>query len=308
MPAPDAPPQVFGIGQCSLDYIGRIERFPLPDTKCEFQDLTIQGGGPVATALVALSRWGVSCAFAGVVGNDLFGDTIRTELVAERIDLSGLMTRAQAASQFAFIAAERQDGRRTIFWQRPTGAPLQPEELQLPLLRQCSALHTDGLFAEATLAACHEARRVGIPVFVDAGSWREGMPEIARTSDYFIASEACGLAISEGGRPQEACRRILEFGVHVAAITLGKRGYVALTSGGQCIEKPAYVVDAIDTTGCGDVFHAGFLYGILKGFSTEKSLDLAAWSAAQVSLKLGGRAGIPSATALRERYCGRDAS
>jgi sulfofructose kinase len=308
VPAPDVLPQVFGVGQCSLDYVGRIERFPLPDTKCEFQNLTIQGGGPVATALVALSRWGVPCAFAGVVGDDPFGDTIRQSLETEGVDLSGLMTRTPAASQFAFIAAERQDGRRTIFWQRPTGAPLQPEEVQIPLLKQCQALHTDGLFPEATLAACREARRAGIPVFVDAGSWREGMPEIARCSDYFIASEACGMAISEGGAPLEACRKILEFGAQVAAVTLGSRGYVALTSGGQCIEKPAYTVDAVDTTGCGDMFHAGFLYGILKGLSVEESLDLAAWSAAQVSLKLGGRAGIPSADALRERFLRHAAS
>ena len=65
--------EVFGIGQCSLDYIGKIQAYPPPDRKCEFTDMVIQGGGPVATALVALARWGVSCAFAGVLGDDLFG-------------------------------------------------------------------------------------------------------------------------------------------------------------------------------------------------------------------------------------------
>ena len=68
--------QVFGLGQCSLDYIGKVDVYPPPDVKCEFSDMVIQGGGPVATALVALSRWGVSCAFAGVVGDDMFGTMI----------------------------------------------------------------------------------------------------------------------------------------------------------------------------------------------------------------------------------------
>jgi len=65
------------------------------------------------------------------------------------------------------------------------------------------------------------------------------------------------------------------------------------TYGGRIIEKPAYPVAAVDTTGCGDIFHAGFIYGVLKGWPLERSLDFAAWSAAQAALSLGGRAGIP---------------
>jgi len=67
---------VFGLGQCSLDYIGRLGAYPPPGVKTEFSDLTVQGGGPVATALVALSRWGLRCAFSGVVGDDAFGRVI----------------------------------------------------------------------------------------------------------------------------------------------------------------------------------------------------------------------------------------
>ena len=63
---------------------------------------------------------------------------------------------------------------------------------------------------------------------------------------------------------------------------------------GRIIRKPAHKVGAIDTTGCGDIFHAGVTYGLLKGWAVEKSLDLGAWAAAKVSLKLGGREGIPS--------------
>src|SRR5512136_3181207 len=115
------PVQVFGIGQCSLDYIGKIESYPPPDRKCEFVDMVIQSGGPVATALVALARWGVSCAFAGVLGDDLFGRMILESLEAEGIDTAGVMTRKGKDSQFAFIVAEPGQGRRTIFWRRPTG-------------------------------------------------------------------------------------------------------------------------------------------------------------------------------------------
>ncbi len=67
---------IFGLGQCSLDCIGRIDAYPPPDVKCECSETVIQGGGPVATALVALSQWGISCAFTGVIGDDLFGSMI----------------------------------------------------------------------------------------------------------------------------------------------------------------------------------------------------------------------------------------
>lgn len=290
---------IFGIGQCALDYIGRIAGYPPADTKCEFHDLAVDGGGPASTALVALARWGFKCGLAGITGDDAFGFEIRRLLVSEGIDIENVLIRPGARSQFAFIAAEEDGGRRTIFWQRPTGIPPRAEEIPIAAIADCRAVHVDGLFPEASVAACREAQKKGKPVFVDAGSWREGMADIARSSDYFIASETCGSALSGGGPPLDACRRILEFGPRLAAVTLGERGYAAMTSS-FALQKPAYPVTALDTTGCGDVFHAGFIYGILRGLDVEQSLDIAAWAASRVSLKLGGRGGIPSLSEMEE--------
>jgi ribokinase len=284
--------QVFGLGQCALDYIGKVDAYPPPDVKCEFSDMVIQGGGPVATALVALARWGVSCAFAGVVGDDLFGNMIRASLDDEGIDTSGLLIRKGFDSQFAFIVAEPGLGRRTIFWRRPTGSSPSLEEIDYDMIRKTKVFHTDGLFTEVSLAACKAAKEAGVQVVVDAGSLREGMLDLARWSDYFLASETFAKALMGEDKPLDACYKLAEFGPRVAGVTLGPKGYVALTEGG-IIERPAYPVEAVDTTGCGDVFHAGFIYGLIQGWNVEKSLDFAAWSAARVSLKLGGRAGIP---------------
>jgi len=86
----------------------------------------------------------------------------------------------------------------------------------------------------------------------------------------------------------------------VVGVTLGEAGYVAM-AGKKWIEKKAYKVHAVDTTGCGDVFHAGVIYGLVHGWNAEKSLDLGAWAAAQVSLQLGGRSGIPKLEALQKK-------
>ena len=195
---------IFGLGQCALDYIGMIATYPPPNVKCEFINMVTQGGGPVATALVALSRWKLSCYFAGVVGDDAFGATITDFLCEEGIDTSGLVVRNVHSSQFAFIVSEPDTGRRTISWQRPTGIPLQPYELDLKVLRRSRALHTDGLFTEASLFACRKAKEAGIPVIVDEGTFREGMLDMVHLSDCFIVSETFSEVLAED--PLEPCR------------------------------------------------------------------------------------------------------
>lgn len=284
---------VFGLGQCSLDHIGIVESYPVPDEKCEMSSMTIQGGGPVATALVALARWGMSCSFCGMVGDDSFGQRIEMSLLAEGVNTEGLLVRPGTTSQVAFIAVEPDRARRTVFWQRPSGKPIGPDELDCEALGSSRVFHTDGLFIDAALHAARAARKKGIPVVVDAGTLREGMLELARLSDFFITSESFSRALVGGDDPRGACRKIRELGPALACVTLGERGYVA-QAGGDVFEKPSYSVHAIDTTGCGDVFHAGFIYGLLKNKGIGECLDLGAWAAARVSTCLGGRAGIPS--------------
>lgn len=291
-------PAIFGLGQCSLDYIGRTEAYPPPDTKCEFTNMVIQGGGPVATALVALSRWGLPCYMSGIIGDDAFGETIRGSLGEEGIDTSGLIVRKGYSSQFAFIVSEADRGRRTIFWQRPTGKPLQPDELELDVLKKSRILHTDGLFMEASLFACQKAKEAGIPVIVDAGTLRESMLDISRLSDCFIASETFSQALAQDHL--ESCRILAGLGAPFVGVTLGAKGYIAIVNG-RIIRKPAFPVKAIDTTGCGDVFHAGVIYGIVQGWAAEKCLDLGALAAALVSTKMGGRNGIPTRKELHEQ-------
>jgi len=285
-----------GLGQCCLDYIGTIEKFPAVDRKCETFAITIQGGGPVATALVALSRWKLNCAFMGITGDDSFGGEIKTSLKREGLDISGLKTRPASRSQVAFIAVEKGSGNRNIFWQRPEGPPLAAAEIDFDRLTAARVLHTDGLFSEASLEAGRAARAAGVPVVVDAGTLRPGMLELAGQADYYIASETFARALVGRDAPRQACRELLKLGPRLACVTLGDRGYVALYDG-QFVEAPAYPVKAVDTTGCGDIFHAGFIYGLLKRWSFKKSLGFAAWSAAMVARAIGGRAGIPQASA-----------
>ena len=96
---PRRPAIVAGFGQSALDYLCTIHRYPPPDTKCEFHDFLIQGGGPVATALVVLARWGMSARFAGVVCGDPFGRAILEGLQAEQVDTSAVRVQVGGRSQ-----------------------------------------------------------------------------------------------------------------------------------------------------------------------------------------------------------------
>lgn len=283
--------KVSGLGQCSLDYISIVRRYPEEDTKEEALDLAVQGGGPVATALVALSRLGFRTFFSGRVSDDEAGLEIRNGLKEEGVDIRGLKVKKGGRSQTAFILVNRKNGSRTILWQRPTVPPLTPGEVEPALIKKGRMLLLDGLMKEASLKAADIARASKIPVMLDAGRVRPGMLKLASLSDYIVCSEefARGLELS----PKEALKRLSLFKPKAVTVTLGAKGSLTWHEG-RVFHQPAFKVRAVDTTGAGDVFHGGYIYGVLKGWEMENTVEFASAFAALKCLKPGGRAGIPS--------------
>jgi len=287
--------KVTGLGQCSLDYIVSVKKFPKEDSKEEAIDFITQGGGPVATALVALSRLGVKTYFTGIVSDDDVGHAIKKGLVAEGVDTRGLVVKKGGRSQRAFIVANIKNGSRTIYWQRPVGprfAPmeLQPGDVKASLMRGRDFLLVDGLMMEAANRAVGLARDKKIPVMLDAGSVRPGMLKLCRLSDYVVGSEAFSNAVSP--EPEETLKKISALAPRAVTITLGRRGSITW-SGGGVFRAPAFRVRAVDTTGAGDVFHGGYIYGLLRGWKIEDTVSFASAFAALKCLSPGGRTGIP---------------
>jgi len=287
--------RVVGIGQCSLDYLFIIDSYPEPDTKNEVIEWSIQGGGPVATALVALSRLGVSCRFFGVIGDDEAGKRISDSLLKENIDISGLVVRKNTFSQVAFIAVERTSGRRTIFWKRPSGVPLRPEELPADFLDHTDFLLLDGLMHDVSIYGARMAKEKEIPVMLDAGKVREGTKELLGLCDYVVASGEFGrqlLGATDKFNPERALLEMKRHGAKVCTITLGSKGSLTLINN-EIFHMPAFEVEVVDTTGAGDVFHGGYIYGLLQGWDIKEVVRFASAMAAMKCRKLGGREGIP---------------
>ncbi len=282
---------IFGLGQASLDLITTVNSFPLEDEKKEVISLIEQGGGPVATALVALQRLGVATAFAGVVSDDSAGKRIREGLVEEGVDTGGLVVREGGASQRAFIIVNSEDGSRTILWQRPTVAELAPEEVKGEWLKGADFLLLDGLMEGASLKMADLAAAEGVPVVCDAGSPRPGVLRLLPKVDYIVGSE--GFSAYFSPNPEEALRKIAAFGAEAVTVTLGNRGSVSWHKG-RVFSTPAFKVKAVDTTGAGDVFHGGYIFGLQKGWPLEEVVRFASAFAALKCLAPGGRGGIPT--------------
>lgn len=289
--------KVVGLGQCSLDYITLLDGFPQEDAKKEVVDFTVQGGGPVATALVTLSRLGANSAIVGRVSDDPAGDEIRRGLKAEGVGVKGLLARPGGRSQQAVVLVNRKAGTRTICWQRPTVEPLSPREVNPAFLKGADLLLLDGLMMEASYKAAEHAARLGIPVMLDAGSMRPGMIKLASMSDYLVCSDrfVSDLKLSI----KEAFKKLRTGRTRAVTVTVGDKGSFTFYEGKVYLQK-AFKVKAVDTTGAGDVFHGAYAYGVIQGWDIKRTVEFASAVAAMKCRELGGRAGIPTLTeALR---------
>ena len=289
--------EVVGLGQASVDYLGRVPSYPPEDGKMELLELQSQCGGPASTALVTLSRLGIKTSFLGSVSDDPTGAEILKGLKADGVDYSLLKITPGYTSQFAFIAVSRESGNRTIFWHRGSVPPLQTNEVDLSPFVRAKVLHLDGLMIEASVEAARQARARGLKVVLDAGTMRKGSLDLVSQTDVLIASERfAGPLVGEHSPPEKALEALSRLGPEKIVITLGAKGSRGWEKG-EILAQPAFPVDAVDTTGAGDVYHGAYIYSLLNGWDMKACMRFASATAALKCKAVGARAGIPT---LRE--------
>jgi ribokinase len=282
---------VLGIGQATLDRRVAVERFPEPDTKVETSAVLEEGGGPVATALVAAARLGAGCRIVAAAGDDAAGARIRDGLESEGVETTHLLLRPGCSSPFSFVVVEPGAGRRTIFWTRGDAAPLQPGDVPPGLVESAAALLIDGHQPEAQHHAAVRARGAGVPVVLDAGSLRPGTLRLLALADHAVVSERFAREWSRADHAA-ALRALRRAGAATAVITLGASGCVGL-EGSQTVRVPSLEVEAEDTSGAGDVFHGAYVVGMLLALGLEDRLRLACAAAGLKCARPGPRRGIP---------------
>ena len=292
----------IGIGLAVRDVSVLLDRYPQPDEKVRAREIHESGGGPVPTALVTLARLGRKTALSALVGNDSVGRGILDELAREGIDVAHVVSRDSFPSPTSVILVE--NGRRTIL-EAPHGVgfPLEWEDVKGLPFEDASALLIDARVPEVQRKAASRARDAGALVVLDCGHPREGVDELVAVSDVAILSHTYPQALHGDGYDVETFlegirERLPRSGPAVAGITLGADGCAFLTGDDGFFTLDARRVDALDTTGAGDVFHGAFLHAFLQTGSVPKSARFANTAASFKCAGMTGRAPIPSAEEL----------
>jgi sugar/nucleoside kinase (ribokinase family) len=250
--------------------------------------------------MVTCSRLGLRVKYIGTVGDDERGRIQMASLRETGIDIDDVQIREGSATQSAYIVIDRSTGERTVFWQRPESLRLAPEEIAPEQITCARLLHIDGHDTPAVARAAEIARRASIPVTVDVDTLYHGFERVLPNIDYLVASSEFPGQWTQESDPFKALETIQnEYGMYFAGMTLGAHGALARVAG-RFIYSPAYVVNCVDTTGAGDVFHGAFCYAVLERFSPREALDFSNAMAALNCTALGARGGIRTLNDARE--------
>jgi len=274
-----------------MDYLCKVPHIPIDD-KVPIIESLVQGGGPSVTAIVAAARLGAKTAFFGAVGDDDRGAQIVRGLKAEGIDTCGIRIRHNAESPAGFCWIEQKSGKRSIAWTRGSARPLSAREIDRDAIGTSSVLHMDGHQAKAAIAAAKTARKQGVTVSIDAGTLVPEIEELLGLSDIVIASEKFAGRYTGEADKIMAVKKLFTGNRRFSAITLGKAGSIGF-DGKRLFRCPAFKVDAVDTTGAGDVYHGAFIFDYARGHTWAECMRFAAAVSALKCTKFGGRTGIP---------------
>ena len=301
---------VVGVGLNATDTMLLVPRFPAYGGKVPFHREVLSPGGQVASAMVTCARLGLRARYIGTVGDDERGRIQMESLEGSGVDLTYVQRRVNCANQSAYIVIDQSTGERTVFWSRPDCLAISPEEITPDQITSARLLHIDGHDTRAVEHAARIAREHGIPVTVDVDTIYAGFDRVLPLVDYLIASSEFPGRWTRIEDPRQALQALQsEYGMRVAAMTLGAHGALAL-AGGRFHYSPGYVVRCLDTTGAGDVFHGAFCYSVLNGMTLGDALDFSNAMAALNCTAIGARGGIRDASAARElmRHAGRNSS
>jgi sulfofructose kinase len=220
-------------------------------------------------------------------------------LRASGINLDDVELRANCPNQTAYILIDRTTGERTVLWKRDDCLRLDASAVTEEKITCARLLHIDGHDTHAVARAAEIARRHQIPVTVDVDTIYHGFDRVLPNIDYLVASsEFPGQWTSERD-PFKALETIQdEYHIPVAAMTLGAHGALARVDK-KFIYSPAFVVNCVDTTGAGDIFHGAFCYSVLQNMPMRETLEFSNAMAALNCTKLGARGGIASVSEAR---------
>jgi sulfofructose kinase len=284
---------VVGMGLNAVDFLCVVPEFPTKNAKLKISQFSKQGGGQVATAMVALSRWDVKTKYIGKIGGDELGQFSLSSIREERVDISSVTVAPDTPNQFAVILVDGTSGERTILWDRDERLMYCEGELRKEDVCSGKILHLDGHDIHAAIQCARWAKEEKILTVIDLDKVEPLTSELIQHINFVVTSARFPTLFTG---ISDLKRALLELQKHTAGFlcaTLGDEGAMVLMEG-KILHMESFRVKTVDTTGAGDVFHAGFIYGLLQNWEVEEILRFANAVAALKCRTLGGRSGIPT--------------
>ncbi|HZT57662.1 MAG TPA: carbohydrate kinase family protein [Pyrinomonadaceae bacterium] len=296
-----------GFGLNAVDHLIVMPRYPDFDTKTRLVEHTRSAGGQTASTMAGLRRLGLKTAYAGRFGSDDAGRFGFEELRAEGVNVEFAEVVEGARNQVAFILIDARTGERTIMWDRDERLAYEEEEAPENFATRGRVLHMDAHDPRACARLAREARAAGTVVTADVDNIYEGFDELLPHVDVLVSSKEFPRRLTGIEDEREALVAVKSNlrADTVVGMTLGERGAVVFHEG-RFIESRAFAVPGgcRDTTGAGDAFHTGFIYGLLGGEEIEGCLTLGCAVAALKCRALGARTALPSALELERLLTG----
>ncbi len=289
---------LVGVGLNATDTLISLAEYPARGSKTEYSNASVLPGGQVATTVVACQTWGLRTRYVGMLGDDEAGRLHREAFDRAGVD-ARLITVPGGVSPQSLILVDG-GGERTVLCRRDDRMALKPEELKREWIVNARMLHVDGHETAAATQAASWAREAGIPVTADLDETYPGVDDLIANVDYLVVSKDFPCKLMQENNLESALRLMQARNKSkLAAATLGEGGVLAW-DGNKLYHCAAYRVPVVDTTGAGDIFRAGFIYGLMQEWPMERVLDFACAAAAMNCMAVGARGGIGTVDAVEK--------
>jgi len=291
---------ILGLGCAAVDDLLYVGRYPAANSKLLIDGRDRQCGGLTATALVAASRLGARCAYAGALGNDPDSQFVLDTLRREGVSVRPVVRRAGARPVRSTVVVDRNRGTRTIFFDTHGVTGADPAKPSPSVIRSARVLFVDRFGMPGMIRAARLARSAGRPVVGDFEVIdTPRLAELLVLVDHLIVSEEFAARFTGISHPGRAAAKLRASGHAVVVVTCGEKGCWHHGPAARTARRfPAFPVQTVDTTGCGDVFHGAYAAALARGLGLEDRIRLASAAAALKATRPGGQAGIPTLAQL----------
>jgi len=272
-------PIVVGVGINATDTVIRLPRFPALDSKVEILSAQVKPGGQVASAMVACRRWGLRARYVGKIGDDRAGKLQVKEMKREGVDAHWIVAK-DSTSQSAYILVDEPSGERTVLWKRDPRIALHPGDLNRGWIAGAEVLLVDGHDTAAATRVARWARRSGIEVVADLDNLYPRVQALLHFVDFPITSKDFPERLTGENNLLKSLPSIhRDFKCRMIVSTLGRLGALAW-DGARFMLCPGFRVNAVDTTGAGDIFHGAVVYCLTRKFELKETLEFSCAAAA----------------------------